>query len=64
MKHRFLKVARDRCVKGWKFPEGDFGMEYGSGYPNGKVHNFWLCSLFFSTYPSQAETISQCVTNI
>lgn len=38
MKYRFLQVARDRCIKGWKFPEGDFRMEYGSGYPNGKLH--------------------------
>ena len=38
MKYHFLKVARDRCIKGWKFPEGDFGIEYGSGYPNGKLH--------------------------
>lgn len=36
------KVARDRCIKGWKFQEGTFPEEYGSGYPNDPKTKQWL----------------------
>ncbi|KAH1176530.1 ribonuclease H2 subunit A [Mauremys mutica] len=38
------KVARDRAVKNWTFPEdlGDVRMEYGSGYPNDPKTKEWL----------------------
>uniref|UniRef100_A0A8C0GTG1 Ribonuclease n=2 Tax=Chelonoidis abingdonii TaxID=106734 RepID=A0A8C0GTG1_CHEAB len=38
------KVARDRAVKNWMFPEdlGDVRMEYGSGYPNDPKTKEWL----------------------
>ncbi|KAE8300056.1 Ribonuclease H2 subunit A [Larimichthys crocea] len=38
------KVARDRIVKGWNFPEdlGDVDPEYGSGYPGDPKTKAWL----------------------
>jgi len=36
------KVARDRCIKGWKFQEGEFPEEYGSGYPADPKTKQWL----------------------
>jgi len=36
------KVARDRCIQGWKFKEGEFPTEYGSGYPNDPKTKQWL----------------------
>lgn len=36
------KVARDRCIEGWNFDEGDFPLEYGSGYPNDPKTKQWL----------------------
>jgi len=36
------KVARDRCIEGWQFDEGDFPLEYGSGYPNDPKTKQWL----------------------
>lgn len=38
------KVARDRVVKGWNFPEtlGDVDPDYGSGYPNDPKTKAWL----------------------
>jgi len=36
------KVARDRCIHSWKFAEGDFPSEYGSGYPSDPKTKSWL----------------------
>jgi len=37
------KVARDRCIKEWKFAEDkEFPLEYGSGYPNDPKTKQWL----------------------
>jgi len=37
------KVARDRCIEGWKFVEdGQFPLEYGSGYPGDPKTKQWL----------------------
>ena len=64
MKYHFLKVARDRCIKGWKFPEGDFGIEYGSGYPNGKLHRIVgkrYCKVFgYGTLFSPLAAVRLC----
>ncbi|XP_047144183.1 ribonuclease H2 subunit A [Hydra vulgaris] len=36
------KVARDRCIQGWQFPEGDIKEDYGSGYPADPKTKQWL----------------------
>lgn len=36
------KVARDRCIENWKFDEGEFPPEYGSGYPGDPKSKKWL----------------------
>lgn len=37
------KVARDRILKEWKFPENiEFGNEHGSGYPSDPTTKKWL----------------------
>ena len=37
------KVARDRCIQGWKFVEDrEFPLEYGSGYPSDPKTKQWL----------------------
>lgn len=36
------KVARDRCLEGWKFAEGEFPKEYGCGYTSDTKTQDWL----------------------
>jgi len=36
------KVARDRCLEGWKFGEGEFPSEYGCGYTSDSLTQKWL----------------------